>query len=182
MSDDIEIPLRREGIKVLSCPVGSKEYSEELLTKSVEKIENSLKVLLDFPERHLRSKLAQFSVNTKITYFLRAKFPKVGTGTLDNLDVAFEDVYAHTLEFPELYREPDSCDDSEAYRRIFKHIYFDIRDGGLGLTSANCIAPAALYATMLDFVIWWDKHEEVEAWAFPAVQVQDVADNCLGRD
>ena len=38
VSDDIEIPLLREGIKVLGCPVGSREYSEELLTKTVEKL------------------------------------------------------------------------------------------------------------------------------------------------
>ena len=36
VSDDIEIPLRHESIKVLGCPVGSREYSEELLTKTVE--------------------------------------------------------------------------------------------------------------------------------------------------
>ena len=41
----------------------------------------------------------------------------------------------------------------------------DYNDGGLGLTSANCIVPAALYTTMLDFVIWWDKHEELKVRA-----------------
>ena len=95
MSDDIEIPLRRGVIKVLGCPVGSKEYSEELLTKTVETIENSLKVLLDFPQLHLRSKLAQFC-NTKITDFLLAKYPEVGVDTLEDLDVAFKDFYAHS--------------------------------------------------------------------------------------
>ena len=165
VSDDIEIPLRREGIKVLGCPVGSREYSEELLTKTVEKIVSSLKVLRGFPELHLRSQIAQFCVNTKITYFLRAKYPEVGVDTLEDLDVAFEDFYAHTLEFPDLYHKPDRCDDSKAYLRTLKQICFDIRDGGLGLTSANCIAPAALYATMLDFVIWWDKHEELKVRA-----------------
>ena len=129
----------------------------------MEKIENSLKVLRDFPELHLKSKLAQCCVNTKITYFLRAKYPEVGVDTLEDLDVAFEEFYAHTLEFPESYLEPDRCDDSEAYRRALKQIRFDIRDGGLGLTSANFIAPAALYATMLDFVIWWDQNEELKA-------------------
>ena len=136
-----------------------------MLTKTVEKIENSLIVLRDFPELHLRSKLDQFCVNTKITYFLRAKYPEIGSDTLEDLDVAFEDFYAHTLEFPEFYREPDSCDDSEAYRHALKQIRFDICDGGPGLTSANCIAPAALYATMLVFVIWWDKHEELKVRA-----------------
>ena len=76
VSDDIEIPLLHEGIKVLGCPLGSKEYSKELLTKTVGKIENSLEVLRDFPELHLRSKLTQFCVNTKVTYFLRAKYPR----------------------------------------------------------------------------------------------------------
>ena len=112
VSDDIEIPLLREGIKVLGCLVGSREYSEELLTKPIEKLVSSLKVLQGFPELHLRSKIAQFCVNTKITYFLLAKYPEVGVDTLEDLDVAFEDFYAHTLEFPELYHEPDSCDNS----------------------------------------------------------------------
>ena len=64
-----------------------------------------------------------------------------------------------------MHHEPDSCDDSEAYRRALKQIRLDIRDGGLGLTIANCIASAAHNATMLDFVIWWDQHEELKARA-----------------
>ena len=99
MSDDIETPLQQ---------FLSREYSEELLTKTVEEIVSSVKVLLGFPELHSRSKTAQFCVNTKITYFLGAKYPEVGVDTLEDLDVAFKDFYAHTLEFPELYRKPDS--------------------------------------------------------------------------
>ena len=46
-----------------------------------------------------------------------------------------------------------------------KQILLDIHYGGLGLTSADCIAQAVLYATMQDFAIWWDKHEELKARA-----------------
>ena len=162
VSDEIEIPLNKEGIKVLGCPVGSEAYSEQLLSKAVTKIKNNLAVLREFPELHLRSKLAQYCVNTKITYFLRAKYPDVGSDTLDDLDLAFEDFYAHTLEFPESFRDPNACNECEVYKLALQQIRFDIRDGGLGLTSANCIAPAALYATMLDFVIWCDQHEELK--------------------
>ena len=100
--------------------------------------------------------------------------------------MAFEDFYAHTLEFPDLYHEPDMCDDSEAYRRALKQIRLDIRDRGLGLTSATCIVPAALYAAMLDFVIWWDKHEELKVRAlenYAAANITralDSMDQCGG--
>ena len=123
------------------------------------------KGLLDFPKLHPRSKLAQICVITEITYFLLARYPEVGIDTLEDLDVAFEDFYAHTLKFPELYHKPDNCDDSKAYQHTLKQICFNICDGGPGLTSANCFAPAALYATMLDFVIWWDTHEELKVRA-----------------
>ena len=92
----------------------------------------SLEVLRDFPELHLRSKLAQYCVNTKITYFLRAKYTDVGTDTLDALEIAFEDFYANTLEFPESFRDPNRCDECEVYLRALEQIRFDIRDGGLG--------------------------------------------------
>ena len=168
VSDGIEIPLRKDGIKVLSCPIGSKPFCEELLSKTTAKIEGCLDLLHDFPELHLRSKLAQFCVNTKITYFLRAKYPEVGTdsgGSLDGLDMAFEDFYAKTFEFPESFDDSNVCNDSEAYQCALKQIRFDIRHGGLGLTSATCIAPAALYGAMVDFVVWADQHEEIKARA-----------------
>ena len=60
------------------------------------------------------------------------------------------------------------------YLRALEQIRFDIRDGGLGLNSANCNAPAALYATMLDFVIWCDQHEELNARASGKYAVDNI--------
>ena len=129
VSDGIEIPLQKDCIKVLGCPIGSKPFCEELLSKTTEKIGGCLDLLHDFPELHLLSKLAQFCVNTKITYFLRAKYPDVGTdsgGTLDALDMAFEDFYARTFGFPDSFDDSNVCVDFEAYQRALKQIRFDI--------------------------------------------------------
>ena len=68
-------------------------------------------------------------MNTKITYFLQAKYPDVGTdsgGTLDALDMAFEDFYARTFEFPDSFDDSNACVDFEAYQRALKQICVNI--------------------------------------------------------
>ena len=59
-SNRIVIPVRQDGIKVLGCPLGSSQFCAEIMQKTAVKIEKDIELLLQFPHKHQRIKLATF--------------------------------------------------------------------------------------------------------------------------
>ena len=145
------IPWRRDGLKILGCPIGTARFCQDVLKRTAAKIEEDLNVLRDFPSLHHRIKLATYCSNTRATYFLRAAAMAVSTPIMRNVDDSFDSFMAATLDFPEDYSNGDK---QVHYSRALQQIRLGIKQGGYGLTSAALIVPAALYAAICAFTRW----------------------------
>ena len=145
------IPWRRQGIKILGCPIGSTQFCTETFRRTAAKIEEDLNVLRDFPSLHHRIKLATYCSNTRASYFLRAAAMTVSTPLMQTLDDSFDSFMAATLDFPEEFTADAAADH---YSRALQQIRLGIKQGGCGLTSAALIVPAALFSAVCAFTRW----------------------------
>ena len=155
MPNGDSIPWRRNGLKILGCPIGSEAFCTEVLQRTVSKIEGDLEVLRTFPHLHHRIKLATYCSNTRASYFLRAAAIAISTPLMQHLDGSFDSFMAATLDFPHDFA---SCQEGPHYTRALQQVRLGIKQGGYGLTSAALIIPAASYSAICAFTRWL--HEE----------------------
>ena len=183
------IPWRRQGIKILGCPIGSAQFCTDVLRRTATKIEEDLRVLTDFPSLHHRIKLATYCSNTRATYFLRAVKMTVSVPLMQTLDKSFDSFMAATLNFPEGFQTDAAA---SHYSQALQQIRLGIKQGGCGLTSAALIIPAALFSAICAFTRWlhYDKHLPLTAldWLFEHTSkhplgfrhIHDTLDSSLG--
>jgi len=81
--------------------------------------------------------------------------------TVHNLDEAFDTFYANMLNFPYGFRNSPHA---QCYLDALTQLRFDIKEGGIGLTAAQHVAPAAHYAASLEFALWLSEpsHDEIK--------------------
>ena len=160
------LPWSRHGIKILGCPLGSLQFCEEVMKKTARKIENDIDLLLNFPHKHHRIKLATFCVNTRANYFLRATSLDVSRPIMKDLDRSFDRFWTETLNF-----EPhwDTSQHNLQYSNAIRQLRLGIRQGGCGFTSNDLIAPAALYSGLSEFAAWSTSHNDIDQlpWLAP---------------
>ena len=163
------IPWCTQGIKVVGCPLGTRQFCESTMLKTAEKIEQDINLLLRFPNKHQRIKLATYCVNSRASYFLRAADLEVSLPIMKDLDLSFDRFWAQTLNF-----EPEWATSSyhREYANAVKQLRLGVRQGGCGFTSNELIAPAALYAGLSEFTSWCKDHLEITylPWLQPHVQ------------
>ena len=70
MSSNTTFPLKLDGITVLGCPIGTKEFCDHSIQTVIGKVERDLNQLRHFPHLHQRIKLAIYCCNPRITYLL----------------------------------------------------------------------------------------------------------------
>ena len=91
----LKIPWRKNGIKILGCAVGTDQFKEGTIKKTAEKILIDLDILAKFKHLHQRSKLAQYCVNTRTSYYPRSTNSTIVLSTVQKLDEAFDTFYAN---------------------------------------------------------------------------------------
>ena len=151
MLNDDYIPIAQSGLKIVGVPLGTHQFCQQQLQKTILSIKADLDLLKNFDFLHQRVKLALYCCNTRITYLLRATPLVVSTLDLPALDTHFEDFMASTLHFEENYAHSQH---SIAYKRALCQIRHGIKCGGFGLTSSLLVAPAASYVALRDFNQW----------------------------
>ena len=149
MSSNTTFPLKLDGITVLGCPIGTKEFCDHSIQTVIGKVERDLNQLRHFPHLHQRIKLAIYCCNTRITYLLRAVPLAIALPRLSAYDSMFDNFMAHTLAFEEDYLHSAY---SQSYSRALKQCRLGIKQGGMGLTSAVMVAPAALHVALREFL------------------------------
>ena len=152
MSDSTAFPLALDGIKVLGCPIGTADYCASLVDKIISKVGTDLQHLKQFPHLHQRVKLAIYCCNTRITYLLRAVSFQSHLQRLRDYDTMFDSFMAHTLAFEDAYANSIH---SSVYNQALQQCRLGIKQGGMGLTSAAMIAPAALHVALREFRTWY---------------------------
>jgi hypothetical protein len=164
MSHATAFPLKLDGIKVLGCPIGSEEFCDRLLQTVINKVDTDLAHLRQFAPIHQRLKLAIYCCNTRITYLLRAVTTAIAVPRMREYDNMFDNFMAHTLAFETAYTQAPHA---QAYLSALCQCRLGIKQGGMGLTSAAMIAPAALHVALREFRTWY--HDYVEKWTSEAV-------------
>ena len=127
-----------------------------------------LTCLLAFPPLHQRIKLAIYCCNTRIMYLLRALPLATSDRHLQQYDTMFDNFMAQTLAFEDNYAH---CQYSLAYTQALQQCRLGIKQGGLGLTSAYMVAPAALYVALREFRAWYETYADL--WGGQALHFQD---------
>ena len=151
MPNGDSLPLHREGLNILGCPIGSSEYSTAHLNKIIGDIQKDLDALSTFPSLHQRTKLALYCCNTRITYLQRAVPLALSLPLIPDFDERFDQFMATTLSFEDQYH---TSSQSDSYERALQQIRLGIKQGGFGLTSGLLTAPAASYVALREFRQW----------------------------
>ena len=157
MPNGDSLPLHREGLNILGCPVGSSEYSTAHLNKIVEDIQTDLDALMAFPSLHQRTKLALYCCNTRITYLQRAVPLALSLPLMPDFDERFNQFMATTLSFEDQYHSSPHSE-STSYQRALRQIWLGIKQGGFlltSLTSGLLTAPVAPYVALREFRQWY---------------------------
>jgi hypothetical protein len=153
------IPLSREGIKILGCPLGTRTFCQKVVERTAASIEGDLVLLKEFPHIHQRIKLATYCANTRATYYLRAVKLATSIPTMEKLDESFDNFMAQTLQFEQ---EHKTSAWKESYRQALNQCRLGIKQGGCGLTSNTMAAPAAFYAAISSFTRWLvQRHSQI---------------------
>ena len=152
IGDHGRIPVAREGLKVLGGAVGTDAFCTGVFQKQVERILTDLARLDDIPHRHLRSKLAIYCCNGRLSYFMRLANLQTSLPEAQRFDQAMAAFFRQTLRFP----PPGQYGMRYAlYELAIQQLRFPINDGGWGLSSAHLSAPCALYGGIGSFVHWY---------------------------
>jgi hypothetical protein len=152
MGNGEHFPLELTGIKILGCPIGTQMYCETQIRSTIAKIETDLQLLKDFKWLHQRAKLAIYCCNTRMTYLLRAT-PVLYTQRLAKVvDETFDHFMADLLSFESGYAVSNNA---THYANALQQCRLGIKQGGLGLTKAALVAPAANYVALRDFYSWY---------------------------
>ena len=146
------IPLAKEGLKVLGCPIGSPAFCSATVGQIVADIQNDLLLLQDFQALHQRMKLATYCCNTRSSYLLRAMSPGSMEQYTRLLDKSFDDFTAHTLCFEQDYQD---CQHKEYYQSALAQYRLGIKQGGMGMTSLELVAPVAYFVALREFHQWF---------------------------
>ena len=146
------IPLVKEGLKVLGCPIGSPAFCSATVGQIVADIQNDLLLLQDFQALHQRMKLATYCCNTRSSYLLRAMSPGSMEQYTRLLDKSFDDFTAHTLCFEQDYQD---CQHKEYYQSALAQYRLGIKQGGMGMTSLELVAPVAYFVALREFHQWF---------------------------
>ena len=118
----------------------------------MERILTDLARLDDIPHRHLRSKLAIYCCNGRLSYFMRLANLQTSLPEAQRFDQAMATFFRQTLRFP----PPGQYGMRYAlYELAIQQLRFPINDGGWGLSSAHLSAPCALYGGIGSFVHWY---------------------------
>ena len=158
------LPLHREGLNLLGCPIGSSQYSSVHLSRIVADIQKDLDALMAFPSLHQRTKLALYCCNTRITYLQRAVPLALSLPLMPDFDERFDQFMAKTLSFEDQYQ---SSLHSASYQRALRQIRLGIKQGGFGLTSGLLTAPVASYVALREFRQWYNQYAQL--WGAEAV-------------
>ena len=145
-------PLHVQGIKVLGCPIGTEAFRHKLIDSIISKVSSDLDCLRQFPHLHQRVKLAIYCCNTRIHYLLRAVPFTQDDQRLRQYDSMFDSFMAQSLAFEENYATGPY---SLAYTQALQQCRLGIKQGGMGLTSAAMVAPAALHVALREIIIWF---------------------------
>ena len=148
-------PVAPDGIKVLGSPLGTALFSHQTFQATAETIEEDLSLLSEFPYIHLRTKLATFCTNMRISYFLRTVPMSISEPIVQRLDQSFDCLWATSLCFPLQYQ---SGIDAHRYVNALHQIRLGIRYGGCGCLSNFEITPAAQYCAMMQGLEWLSAH------------------------
>jgi hypothetical protein len=152
LGTDTPFSLRREGVKILGCPIGTPQFCSLHIESACRKILADLDRLKTFPYLHHRTKLALYCCNTRISYLLRAVPTPTIQPFLVTLDRNFDFFLADTLSFEASY---ETSIHAAAYQRAIQQSRYSIKQGGLGLTSSALVSPAALYVSLREFREWY---------------------------
>jgi hypothetical protein len=129
-------------------------------------------MLIHFPHLHQRIKLAIYCCNTRISYLLQAVPPATAQPHLQQHDKMFDNFMATTLAFQDDYLQSAYL---QHYNRALQQLRLGIKQGGMGLTSAEMVAPAALYVSLREFRRWYQAY--AETWPQQALHEQDRLSN-----
>ncbi len=69
----------------------------------------------------------------------------------------FDNFMATTFAFQDDYLQSSK---SQHYNRALQQLRLGIKQGGMGLTSAEMVAPAALYVSLREFRRWYQAYAE----------------------
>ena len=174
IDEHITFPLKLDGIKVLGCPIGTQVYSASQLQKTIAKVQTDLDLLNHFPHLHQRIKLAIYCCNTRISYLLQAVSLATSHSHLQQHDKMFDNFMATTLAFQADYLQSSYA---QHYTRALQQFRLGIKQGGMGLTSAEMVAPAALYVSLREFRRWYQAYAEI--WPQQALHEQDWLSHAL---
>ena len=155
MPNGDSLPLQREGLNILGCPLGSSQYSTVHLNKIISDIQKDLDALTAFPALHQRTKLALYCCNTRITYLQRAVPLALSLPRMPDFDAQFDQFMATTLSFEDQYQ---TSPHSAHYVQALRQIRLGIKQGGIGLTSGLLTAPAASYVALREFRQWYNRY------------------------
>ena len=148
---EISLPIAKDGLKVLGGAVGSESFCSEVFGRNVAKIVQDVEHLELVDSLHLRSKLAVYCCNTRISYFLRLASLRTSSAWTVKYDKAFECVFRRVLHFPFDSQDPLV---SPSYDNALEQLRLPITKGGFGLASAEVTAPGGLYSAVVGFACW----------------------------
>jgi hypothetical protein len=128
------LPLHREGLNILGCPLVSlnSEYSTVHLSTIVADIQKDLDALTAFPSLHQRTKLALYYRNTLIMYLQWAVPLALSLPIMPHLDELFFKFLAKMLSFEDQYH---TSPHGAYYQRDLRQILLGIKQGCFCLTS-----------------------------------------------
>jgi hypothetical protein len=152
MPNHDKIPLAWVGLKVLGCPLGTSEFCSAHTNKVIANISADLDLLSQFPALHQRTKLAIYCSNARISYLLPALPLDLSLALMPSLDTSFDSFMAATIHFEPAYAQSSAA---VQYSKALQQLRLRFQDGGVGLTSAALVAPAASYVALREFLSWY---------------------------
>jgi hypothetical protein len=160
MLNDDYIPIAQSGLQIVGVPLGTHQFCQQQIQKTILSIKADLDLLKTFYSLHQLEfvKLALYCCNTRISYFLRLALLRTSSAWTVKYDEAFECVFRRVLHFPLDSQDPLV---SPSYDNALEQLRLPITKGGFGLASAEATAPGGLYSAVVGFVRWHAKRNLV---------------------
>ena len=141
-------PLELTGIKTPGFPIGTQTYCENVISSTIANIEADFQLLKDIKWFHQQAKQTIHCCNTHITYLICAAQVHHTLHLAKVMDETFGHLMADLLSFESGYAISQMANH---YANALQPCRLKIKQGGLGLTQAAPITPAANYVALREF-------------------------------
>ena len=153
-----QIPIETEGITIAGAPIGTQAYQETFVLEKLQEIRDDAVAIQDLNDWTISFTLMKQSLNQKIMHLLRALGPDIMQTYAKEFDAIIQACFCNLTGIHDLgpidlttISEQNLLSEAAKFACAMNQLRDSPKNGGLGITSMQAVAPAAFFAATLRF-------------------------------